>query len=102
MVLNLFAFRATDPDDLKRATDPVGPENQEWFIRSFRGLSEEAIGPVVCGWGVHGSHRGQDEIVIGWLERLGIAAMALGMTKDRHPRHPLYAPYSTDLIPFSR
>lgn len=26
-VLNLFAFRATYPDDLKAAADPVGPRN---------------------------------------------------------------------------
>src|SRR5262245_44648837 len=30
-VLNLFAVRATDPADLKRADDPVGPENKAWF-----------------------------------------------------------------------
>ena len=30
---NLFAFRATDPDDMKLARDPVGPENDSWIIQ---------------------------------------------------------------------
>jgi hypothetical protein len=54
VVLNLFAFRATDPVDLKRAADPVGPDNESWFRRIL-----PSDGPVVCGWGVHGSHRNQ-------------------------------------------
>src|SRR3954454_15761859 len=32
-VLNLFAVRATDPAEMKRADDPVGPENRDWFDR---------------------------------------------------------------------
>jgi len=28
-----FAFRATDPDDMKAAIDQVGPENDEWLIK---------------------------------------------------------------------
>src|SRR5437868_5145783 len=54
-VLNLFAFRATQPGDLKRVADPVGPENKTWFGRSL----DDIDGPVVCGWGIHGTHRNQ-------------------------------------------
>src|SRR5689334_19453129 len=52
VVLNLFAFRATDPADLKRAIDPVGPENRDWFERTLRPPHD---GPLVCAWGVHGT-----------------------------------------------
>lgn len=97
-VLNLFAFRATDPADLKRVEEPVGPENQDWFDRT---LQADHDGPVVCAWGVHGEHRGQDRVVLGWLETLGVEPLALGMTKHGHPRHPLYAPYSAELMPFA-
>src|SRR4051812_49823510 len=48
-VLNLFAYRATDPADLKRASEPVGPENREWFDKLL--TDDLAIGPVVCGCG---------------------------------------------------
>ncbi len=88
-VLNLFAFRATDPADLKRAEEPVGPENREWFERT---LADGGEGPVVCGWGVHGAQMGQDQIVLGWLQAFGVQPLALGVTKHGQPRHPLYLP----------
>ena len=98
-VLNLFAFRATDPSEMKRAEDPVGPENRAWFERTL--IDDLSIGPVVCGWGVHGDLRDQDRVVLGWLEVFGIQPLALGTTKDGHPRHPLYLPAGARLVPFS-
>jgi hypothetical protein len=97
-VLNLFAFRATDPADLKRAVEPVGSENRAWFDRKLRAGHD---GPVVCAWGVHGEHLGQDGVVLGWLDALGVRPFALGLTRDGHPRHPLYLPKGAELVPFS-
>src|SRR5215213_9378089 len=34
-VLNLFAVRATLPRDMKRADDPVGPDNLDWFAQAI-------------------------------------------------------------------
>lgn len=99
VVLNLFAFRATAPRDLKRAADPVGPENQEWFDKTL--IGDLSTGPVVCGWGVHGVHQGQDLAVLGWIDQFGARPMALGVTKDGHPKHPLYVPYSAELVPYT-
>src|SRR3954453_788312 len=48
-VLNLFALRATDPAWMKQADNPVGPENRDWFDRTFPASHD---GPVVCAWGV--------------------------------------------------
>ena len=97
-VLNLFAFRATDPADLKRAEEPIGPENRAWFERTL--IDDLAIGPVVCGWGVHGEHRGQEVAVLGWLQAFGVRPVALGVTKDGHPRHPLYLPKGVEPVTF--
>jgi len=33
-------------------------------------------------------------------ESLGVQPLALGVTKDGHPRHPLYVPYSAEKVPF--
>lgn len=97
-VLNLFGFRATDPADLKRAADPVGPENKDWFDRTLRADHD---GPVVCAWGVHGDHMGQDRVVFGWFDGYDIRPLALGLTRDGHPRHPLYLPKNAELVPFA-
>jgi hypothetical protein len=98
VVLNLFARRATDPASMKRAEDPVGPENQTWFDRTFRDGHDE---PVVCAWGIHGRHMEQDLAVVGWLESYGVKLLALGSTREGHPRHPLYLPRNAELVPFS-
>ncbi len=97
VVLNLFAFRAIKPADMKSAIDPFGPDNKAWFDKHF---STVGVGVVVCAWGVHGSHRGQDAIVLGWFDKLGIRPHALAITKTGHPQHPLLPPYDVELVPF--
>lgn len=85
-VVNLFAYRATNPKEMFKAGDAVhGPRNQE--------VIEDAAaqaGIIIAAWGAHGSWGEQNEIVRGWLH--GRPLYALGMTKDGHPRHPLYLP----------
>ena len=78
---NLFAFRATDPNDMKLADDPVGPENDA----HLRTLSHEA-GVVVAAWGANGTHRGRNVAVRKMLPTMH----CLSMTQDGHPGHPLY------------
>lgn len=92
-VVNLFAFRTSDPAnllELSHRDDPVGPENRQWVERGL-----EDAGLIVCAWGVHGSHLGQDETMLGWLGRR--SCYALGRSKHGHPRHPLYVKASTPL-----
>lgn len=103
-VVNLFAFRATDPAQLLTlddADDPVGPDN----VDAFRGLIEDrddffgsGVDKVVCAWGAHGAHLGQDETVMGWLG--DAPCFALNVTRDGHPSHPLYQPRSSVLTPY--
>jgi hypothetical protein len=82
---------------MKKAVDPVGPENRKWFDEHMR---EAHDGLVVCAWGVHGSYRGQDRVVLGWLNELGIQPYALAITKGGHPQHPLMVAYDLELLPF--
>jgi hypothetical protein len=96
-VVNLFAFRATKPADLRAATDPVGPENREWLRRA---VELTCNGLVVCAWGAHGAYLGQDKAVLAWIGGL-CRPMCLGLTQDGHPRHPLYVPYSAEPIAFN-
>jgi hypothetical protein len=95
-VVNLFAFRATNPKCMKNAEDPVGPENAAYVKLAVEGAS----GPVVCAWGVHGRYLDQDLAMLRWLAEVGAKPTALGITKDGHPKHPLYVPSGTALRPF--
>lgn len=92
VVVNLFAFRSTNPKNLFKAADPVGPENMAHL--SSAALSSRA---VVCAWGVHGSFKSQGLNVLRRLNDLGVTPLALARTKSGHPSHPLYLP--KDLMP---
>lgn len=90
-MLNLFAYRSTDPAALKVVDDPIGPENN-LFLLSYFGRAKRAI----AAWGVHGVLHGRDLEVAELLPMLG----CLGTTKDGHPKHPLYLPSGAELRRF--
>lgn len=94
-VVNLFSFRATEPADLKKATDPVGD------LTGGIILGHASCRPVVAAWGVHGSYMGRDRAVCQMLARYpDLQLQCLGVTKDGHPKHPLYVPGNAKLIPY--
>jgi hypothetical protein len=84
VVGNLFAFRATDPRDMKRAADPVGPDNDAELATIARDAEL-----VICAWGVHGEWLDRDEQTVSILRRER-ELHAIAFTKDDHPCHPLY------------
>lgn len=96
-VFNLFALRATDPRELAKAVDPIGPEN-DWFIRTYARMAK---GPMVAAWGAHAFAASRAKAVTTLLNKAGIALQCLGVTKDGHPRHPLYVAGATSLVAFS-
>ena len=81
-VANLFALRATNPRELWRASDPVGPENDQHLVE----MSSRADA-VIAAWGAHGVYRNREQHV---LRLLNGTVEYLGLTKQGHPRHPLY------------
>jgi hypothetical protein len=95
-VLNLFAFRATDPAHMIAEADPVGPENDIHLREAFEHARD--IAPVIAAWGVHGVHNGRAEAVRALAEECGVTLMCLGVTKDGHPRHPLYVSASQEFV----
>lgn len=95
VVLNLFAFRATNPKLLKTVTDPVGPENDD-TIRI-----ESNNSTVVAAWGNGGVYLGRDRIVMNYLLANGrVNVFCLGTTATASPLHPLYVPDATKLKPY--
>ncbi len=49
---------------------------------------------MIAGWGAHGAHRGRGAVVAARLLASGRPIHHLGLTKDDHPRHPLYIAYA--------
>lgn len=87
IVTNLFGWRATDPEEMKQAHDPVGRGNDAAILRAAR---EAAL--VVCAWGNHGLHGGRAAKVLELLRSAGIELHVLRMNGAGQPAHPLYLP----------
>lgn len=100
VIVNLFAYRATDPKQMIRMRkvggfDIEGPENNDAIVGSA-----SAADMVLCGWGANAVHpelSGRAEFVKAMLRKLGIPMHCLKLSKQGHPVHPLYQPYS--LVP---
>lgn len=88
-VCNIFAYRATDPKDMRAEADPVGPHNDQ-AIREGVDWADE----VVAAWGAHGEHRARGATVTALLRETASHPKHLGLTKAGHPKHPLYIGYA--------
>lgn len=88
-VVNLFAWRATDPREvvraLRRRDDVVGPGNDEAIL-----AAAQRARIVVAAWGALDEASDRAEDVLRLLGGAGIAVHHLGLSKDGAPRHPLY------------
>lgn len=92
-VANLYAGRATRPDDLFAMEDPEGPENR----RVWEKLKSSSA-TIVCAWGAERRAVKQGEDFIEAMR--GKDLFCLGMTKEGHPRHPLYLKRDAQIEPF--
>lgn len=89
-IVNLFARRATDPNDLKGALDPIGPKNDTYICDEFLNFAPDDI---IAAWGSHpiAISRGAE------VRRLLPHMMVLGLTQMGAPKHPLYIKTGTPL-----
>lgn len=95
-MLNAFALRSTDPANLFKHKDPIGPENTVAFLKSM------SLTTTIAAWGGNIQskkwkhfYRGHDicnEIV---------DMQCLKITHDGHPSHPLYLKGDLTPIPFN-
>jgi hypothetical protein len=93
IVVNLYAYRATDPKALLTADDPEGPDNWWHIQRAIR--SSDA---VVFAWGATQVPRGHHHV---WHSGALIPSpLCLGYTKKGAPRHPLYVKGDQPFVPF--
>jgi hypothetical protein len=95
VIRNLFALRATRPDALLTAADPIGPANDAWLSGSW-----DAVHRVVVAWGTGRYPRLLDRwrTVAELLEPL--RPLCLRIAGDGQPVHPLYQPASLEPRPW--
>ena len=98
VVVNLYAFRATDPRCLHKAGHPIGPDNHD-HIRDVARRAAQSGQSVVCAWGMNDKAQG-GRAVLALLQREGATAMCLGRTATGHPRHPLLVRSDRLLMPY--
>ncbi len=96
VITNLFAWRSTDPEQLKgRDRDEViGPDNDDHILAW---ASKADI--VVLAWGNHGLLYGRAAEVLAMLARIRARPHYLGLTSLGQPTHPLYLSAATRPTP---
>ena len=92
LMVNLFAYRATMPSELKNVKNPIGNDNDLHIIE----LSKKAD-IAVAAWGNEGSLLNRDKEVKKILPNL----MCLKINKSGQPSHPLYQKKDLKLIKYS-
>lgn len=94
VMMNAFAFRATDPRVMKAATDPVGPDNDYWLLEMAK-IQMQQGAVIVVAWGNHGVYQNRHQTILILFWYAGVPLHCLGITKTGQPRHPLYVKADT-------
>lgn len=93
IMTNIFAFRATDPKEMKAVKDPIGPDNDEYLFSISCGKPL-----IILGWGDHGEFMDRGMQVIEILQHPNCPDLNhFGLTQKGNPRHPLYLPYDSQV-----
>ena len=108
-VRNLFAWRATDPAELRHVADPVGPLNLQVLERGIGfGLRVAAWGQLGPKWlrdlakrPIGSVHIREATHVLALTDRGYDRSSHFADSRTRQPRHPLYLPNATRAIRWS-
>lgn len=95
VVVNLYALRSTDPAQLWKADDPVGPRNDTYLSVVMRRAGTVGA-PLIAAWGANAkADRVAEVLAMPHAEQF----TCLGLTKAGAPRHPLYVRADAPLVP---
>lgn len=89
MVTNLFSLRETDPHKMRKHAAPEGEGTDQALLDGATWADT-----TIAAWGVHGVHRDRHLAVRSLFAGAKETLHCLGLSKEGHPRHPLYLPYS--------
>jgi len=102
LMLNIFAYRATDPKDMMAVADPIGPENDAYIQAAITEAYELNQGSldIIGGWGNHGLHGNRQvaflELMVPYRKLPNLNIACLGKNANQTPKHPLYIAANRD------
>lgn len=98
ILVNLYAFRATEPrllrSNLAAKRDIVGPDNDHW-ISAW--LADRNLGQVIVAWGNNPIKNTRHKEVTDLINQQGRTPYMLKRNETGHPHHPLFASYEWPL-----
>jgi hypothetical protein len=110
-VVNLFAYRATDPKELKHVIETegigraIGGDNHYNISTLFTARRQmRSFFDVVCAWGANelgGALRQAVDELYRYHNLNREYPQCYGLSKSGWPRHPLYLPRNAQLSPYS-
>ncbi len=90
VVINLFAYRTSQPSVLKYVTAPVGALNGYFWRKVLR---DPSVDDIIAAWGAWDGSRSASRLFARIAEDRPIRC--LGTTKHGYPKHPLYLAKNT-------
>jgi hypothetical protein len=92
-MLNIYAYRSTDPFALKDHPDPTGELNDKHIYEEC-----ETSSKIVVAWGNHATDD-RHQTLLNLLG--GFDLWCFAKNKDGKPKHPLYVSNKAPLIPYT-
>ena len=100
---NAYGYRATDPEDMKRARkagiDVIGPDNDAAIQKALADLLR-SDGRLLVAWGNH-IEEARQRALAEMIDCSGITPYCLGTNKNGTPKHELYIPFAQELLPWT-
>lgn len=98
LLRNLAAYSSTDPDELGKVQDPIGPRNHE--VLAFDPL----FAMRVAAWGNFPSKRVRQRLLssVNLVKTVSRGLHVFGFNKTGEPKHPLYLKNATRVVPWSK
>jgi len=92
IILNIFAYRTTNPKQLLQTKNPIGEKNNQTIINTIKKHQN-----IICAWGNHGKILNRSNEIKKILKKHRKKTQAFEITKQNEPKHPLYIPYNKKL-----
>lgn len=96
LIVNIWAYRATKPADLRAANWDTGPDNDAF-------LQGVLISPdtIICAWGANAANRWEPQRFVRLAKMCNKPLHALRLTKTGIPAHPLMLPYNCEIFRYA-